>query len=95
MGCFADIWDTGRDRQYRTGTGWRKNGARIFLKEVVDANIFTVAELGSDKADGINEKPDVPGPSYEVTGLNMYDPELLMWSGRLCLQGEIDLKSRM
>jgi dTDP-glucose pyrophosphorylase len=45
---------------------------------VVDANIFTVAELGSDKAVGIKVEPDVPGPSYEVTGLNMYDPELLM-----------------
>jgi dTDP-glucose pyrophosphorylase len=80
MGHFADIRNPGRGRQYRTGaeTGERRSSARMFLKEVVDANIFTVAELGSDKADGINEKPDVPGSSYEMTGLNMYDPELLM-----------------
>jgi glucose-1-phosphate thymidylyltransferase len=70
-----------------------KSGARIFLKEVPDANRFGVAELEGDKVVGIEEKPDVPRSSYAVTGLYMYDCEVfdmirtLMPSGR----GELEI----
>jgi glucose-1-phosphate thymidylyltransferase len=70
-----------------------KSGARIFLKEVPDANRFGVAELNGDKVVGIEEKPDVPRSSYAVTGLYMYDCEVfdmirtLMPSGR----GELEI----
>jgi len=53
-----------------------KDGSRIFLKEVPDANRFGVAELDGDKVIGIEEKPEVPRSNYAVTGLYMYDAKV-------------------
>ena len=53
-----------------------KDGCRIFLKEVPDANRFGVAELDGDRVIGIEEKPEVPISNFAVTGLYMYDPEV-------------------
>ncbi|WP_440953183.1 sugar phosphate nucleotidyltransferase [Methanococcoides sp. FTZ1] len=50
-----------------------KGGARIFLKEVHDANRFGVAELDGDQVVGIEEKPEVPKSNYAVTGMYIYD----------------------
>ncbi|AKB86153.1 sugar phosphate nucleotidyltransferase [Methanococcoides methylutens] len=50
-----------------------KGGARIFLKEVTDANRFGVAELDGDQVIGIEEKPEVPKTNYAVTGMYIYD----------------------
>ncbi|MBU0662018.1 MAG: sugar phosphate nucleotidyltransferase [Candidatus Diapherotrites archaeon] len=49
------------------------DGARIFLKEVEDAERFGVAELDGDKVLGIEEKPEKPKSNFAVTGLYMYD----------------------
>ncbi|MDD1723558.1 MAG: NTP transferase domain-containing protein [Methanospirillum sp.] len=51
-------------------------GAKIFLKEVPDAERFGVAELGKDRVISIEEKPKQPKSNYAVTGLYLYDPEV-------------------
>ena len=49
------------------------SGAKIFLKEVPDANRFGVAELKDDTIVSIEEKPQKPKSCYAVTGLYIYD----------------------
>jgi glucose-1-phosphate thymidylyltransferase len=51
----------------------QKRGARIFLKEVNDAQRFGVAELRGDQIAGIEEKPEKPKSNYAVTGIYLYD----------------------
>ena len=48
-------------------------GARIFLKEVPDAQRFGVAELAGNRIIGIEEKPERPKSNYAVTGIYLYD----------------------
>ncbi len=48
-------------------------GAKIFLKEVKDANRFGVAEISEDKIINIEEKPKNPKTNLAVVGLYMYD----------------------
>jgi glucose-1-phosphate thymidylyltransferase len=49
------------------------SGAKIFLKEVPDAQRFGVAELKEDKIVSIEEKPQKPRSPHAVTGLYIYD----------------------
>lgn len=51
-------------------------GARIFLKEVSDAQRFGVAEVVGDHIIGIEEKPIVPKTNLAVTGLYIYDHDV-------------------
>ncbi|VVB97047.1 UTP--glucose-1-phosphate uridylyltransferase AglF [uncultured archaeon] len=51
-----------------------ESGAKIFLKEVPDANRFGVAEIRENKIISIEEKPSVPKSNFAVTGLYIYDP---------------------
>ncbi len=51
-------------------------GAKIFLKEVPDAQRFGVAELAHGRVLSIEEKPKMPKTSYAVTGLYLYDSEV-------------------
>jgi glucose-1-phosphate thymidylyltransferase len=53
-----------------------KTGAKIFLKEVTDAERFGVAELGTDRVLSIEEKPKKPKSNYAVTGLYVYDADV-------------------
>lgn len=48
-------------------------GAHIFLKEVVDANRFGVAELDGERVISIEEKPLRPRSNYAVSGFYLYD----------------------
>jgi glucose-1-phosphate thymidylyltransferase len=48
-------------------------GAKIFLKEVEDAERFGVAEIVGDRIAGIEEKPKQPKSRYAVTGIYLYD----------------------
>lgn len=50
-----------------------KGGAKIFLKEVLDAHRFGVAELKGDRIIGVEEKPSKPKSNYAVSGLYIYD----------------------
>lgn len=49
------------------------DGAKIFLKQIKDANRFGVAEIKNDKIISIDEKPKKLKSNYAVTGLYMYD----------------------
>lgn len=51
----------------------QEKGAKILLKEVVDAERFGVAELRGDKIAGIEEKPKKPKSNLAVTGIYLYD----------------------
>lgn len=53
-----------------------KSGARIFLKEVKDAERFGVAEVNGDLIIGIEEKPKQPRSNLAVTGLYIYDADV-------------------
>jgi glucose-1-phosphate thymidylyltransferase len=53
-----------------------KSGARVFLKEVTDAQRFGVADVAGDRIVGIEEKPKVPKTNLAVTGLYIYDSEV-------------------
>jgi glucose-1-phosphate thymidylyltransferase len=48
-------------------------GAKILLKEVVDAERFGVAEISGNRIANIEEKPRHPKSNYAVTGIYMYD----------------------
>jgi len=52
------------------------SGARIFLKEVKDAERFGVAEVYGDHIVGICEKPKQPRSNLAVTGLYIYDADV-------------------
>lgn len=56
--------------------GKKVGGAKIFLKEVPDAERFGVAEIKGDKIISIEEKPKKPKSNYAVTGLYMYDAQV-------------------
>jgi glucose-1-phosphate thymidylyltransferase len=71
----------------------QERGARILLKEVLDAERFGVAELSGRRIVGIEEKPPRPKSNYAVTGMYMYDASVfekikhLVPSGR----GELEI----
>lgn len=56
--------------------GKKVGGAKIFLKEVSDAERFGVAEVKNKKVVSIEEKPQKPKSNYAVTGLYMYDSQV-------------------
>ena len=51
----------------------QKDGAKILLKEVEDADRFGVAEIRGDRVVGIEEKPKTPKSNYAVVGIYLYD----------------------
>lgn len=53
-----------------------RKGAKIFLKEVIDAQRFGVAELRNDRVISIEEKPQYPRSHFAVTGLYLYDSDV-------------------
>ena len=63
----------GNIREAVDGFRAQDRGARILLKEVVDAERFGVAEISGDRIVGIEEKPAQPKSNYAVTGIYMYD----------------------
>jgi glucose-1-phosphate thymidylyltransferase len=67
-------------------------GAKIFLKEVKDAQRFGVAELKKDHVISIEEKPPIPKSNYAVTGLYLYDSEVFAIIRRLKPSGRGELE---
>ncbi|MDO8430317.1 MAG: sugar phosphate nucleotidyltransferase [bacterium] len=54
----------------------QKNGSKIFLKSVLDANRFGVAEINKKKVARIEEKPAKPKSNLAVTGIYLYDEQV-------------------
>ncbi len=61
-----------------------QEGAKIFVKEVPDANRFGVVEMDeSGKVLGIEEKPKVPKSRFAQTGLYIYDSKVADYAEKL------------
>ena len=69
-----------------------KKGAKIFLKEVADAQRFGVAEINDDRVISIEEKPEKPKSRYAVTGLYLYDPNVFSVIRKLKPSGRGELE---
>jgi glucose-1-phosphate thymidylyltransferase len=70
----------------------QKDGAKILLKEVTDAQRFGVAELRGEKVLGIEEKPKNPKSNCAVIGIYMYDATVFEKIRRLKPSGRGELE---
>jgi len=70
----------------------QKEGAKILLKEVTDAQRFGVAEVRGDRVLGIEEKPGNPKSNYAVIGIYLYDATVFEKIRRLKPSGRGELE---
>lgn len=70
----------------------QKQGAKILLKEVSDAQRFGVAEIRGDQVVGIEEKPKRPKSNYAVIGIYLYDKSVFQKIRRLKPSGRGELE---
>ena len=70
----------------------QKDGAKILLKEVTDAERFGVAELRGNRVVGIEEKPQHPKSKYAVIGIYLYDKTVFQKIKRLKPSGRGELE---
>ena len=70
----------------------QKEGAKILLKEVEDAQRFGVAEIRGDRVVGIEEKPKKPKSNYAVVGIYLYDATVFQKIRRLKPSGRGELE---
>jgi glucose-1-phosphate thymidylyltransferase len=70
----------------------QKDGAKILLKEVPDAQRFGVAEIRGNRVVGIEEKPKNPKSSYAVIGIYLYDGTVFEKIKRLKPSGRGELE---
>ena len=70
----------------------QKEGAKILLKEVADAQRFGVAEIQGEKIVGIEEKPKDPKSNYAVVGIYLYDKTVFEKIRRLKPSGRGELE---
>ncbi|HEX5426292.1 MAG TPA: sugar phosphate nucleotidyltransferase [Candidatus Acidoferrales bacterium] len=70
----------------------QKEGARILLKEVTDAQRFGVAEVRGERVIGIEEKPKNPKSNYAVVGIYLYDATVFQKIRRLKPSGRGELE---
>ncbi len=70
----------------------QKQGAKILLKEVPDAERFGVAEIRGDHIVGIEEKPGNPKSNYAVVGIYLYDGTVFEKIHRLKPSGRGELE---
>jgi glucose-1-phosphate thymidylyltransferase len=70
----------------------QKEGAKILLKEVEDADRFGVAEIRGDRVVGIEEKPKKPKSNYAVVGIYLYDASVFEKIRRLKPSGRGELE---
>ncbi len=70
-----------------------ESGAKIFLKELENANRFGVATLDGNRIIGIEEKPTVLKSNFAVSGLYIYDSEVFNIIKKLkpSKRGEIEI----
>jgi glucose-1-phosphate thymidylyltransferase len=70
----------------------QKEGAKILLKEVPEAQRFGVAEVQSDYVLSIEEKPKNPKSNYAVIGIYFYDSSVFQKIRRLKPSGRGELE---
>ena len=70
----------------------QKQGAKILLKDVPDAERFGVAEVRGNRVIGIEEKPSAPKSNYAVVGVYMYDATVFQKIRRLKPSGRGELE---
>jgi glucose-1-phosphate thymidylyltransferase len=70
----------------------QKNGAKILLKEVSDAQRFGVAAVSGNRVLGIEEKPKAPKSNYAVIGVYLYDATVFQKIRRLMPSGRGELE---
>jgi glucose-1-phosphate thymidylyltransferase len=70
----------------------QKDGAKLLLKEVTDAQRFGVAEVRGDRVLGIEEKPNKPKSNYAVIGIYLYDASVFQKIRRLKPSGRGELE---
>lgn len=70
----------------------QKQGAKILLKQVTDAQRFGVAEVRGDRVIGIEEKPKAPKSNYAVVGIYLYDSTVFQKIRRLKPSGRGELE---
>lgn len=70
----------------------QKEGAKILLKEVTDAQRFGVAEIKGNRVLGIEEKPKKPKSKYAVIGIYLYDKTVFEKIKRLKPSGRGELE---
>jgi glucose-1-phosphate thymidylyltransferase len=70
----------------------QKEGAKILLKKVDDAQRFGVAEIKGDKVLGIEEKPKNPKSDFAVVGIYLYDATVFQKIRRLKPSGRGELE---
>ncbi|HVB86302.1 MAG TPA: sugar phosphate nucleotidyltransferase [Candidatus Dormibacteraeota bacterium] len=70
----------------------QKNGAKILLKEVQDAQRFGVAEVRGQSVLGIQEKPKAPKSNFAVVGIYLYDATVFEKIHRLKPSGRGELE---
>jgi glucose-1-phosphate thymidylyltransferase len=70
----------------------QKQGAKILLKKVPDAERFGVAEIFGDHVIGIEEKPKIPKSNFAVIGIYFYDATVFQKIQRLKPSGRAELE---
>jgi glucose-1-phosphate thymidylyltransferase len=70
----------------------QKDGAKILLKEVTDAQRFGVAEIRGNRVLTIEEKPGNPKSNYAVVGIYFYDATVFQKIRRLKPSGRGELE---
>ncbi len=70
----------------------QKQGAKVLLKEVQDAERFGVAEIRADRVVSIEEKPRKPKSNYAVIGIYLYDATVFQKIRRLKPSGRGELE---
>jgi len=70
----------------------QKEGAKILLKEVADAERFGVAEIRGDRVVGIEEKPRNPKSNFAVIGIYLYDATVFQKIRKLKPSGRGELE---
>ena len=70
----------------------QKDGAKVLLKEVEDAQRFGVAEIRDNRVVGIEEKPAAPKSKYAVIGVYLYDATVFQKIRRLKPSGRGELE---
>jgi glucose-1-phosphate thymidylyltransferase len=70
----------------------QRNGAKILLKEVSDAQRFGVADIKGNHVAGIEEKPKNPKSNFAVIGIYLYDATVFQKIKRLKPSGRGELE---